>query len=142
MKPTRVEPYNATEILLCWKSGEAYSIPYVELRFQCPCAKCVDELTGKRTLKRESISANIKPTEVTPIGNYALQISWSDGHTTGFYSYETLWTTCAEIGRLIQDTASPAHSNEHKSHSCKGKGVGCGHSSGGCQGHGKGGEHS
>jgi DUF971 family protein len=28
--------------------------------------------------------------EINPVGNYAIQISWSDGHTTGVYSFRRL----------------------------------------------------
>ena len=44
------------------------------------------------------IPENIAPVEVSPVGNYALSIIWSDGHSTGIYS----WQTLRAIGRPIK----------------------------------------
>jgi DUF971 family protein len=32
--------------------------------------------------------------QITAVGRYAISIAWSDGHTTGIYSYETLRQIC------------------------------------------------
>ena len=99
--PTRVEPFSASEILIAWTDGQSFAIPYIELRFSCPCANCVDEHTGKRIVQRESIGPEIRTTGVHTVGRYALQISFSDGHSTGIYPYETLLKICDKSGRLI-----------------------------------------
>jgi DUF971 family protein len=74
-----------------WSDGTVIDLPYVDLRFACPCAACVDEHTGIRTLKRESIPSDIRITRVEPVGRYALSLTWSDGHATGMHSYDSLW---------------------------------------------------
>ena len=99
--PIRVEPFSASEILLAWTDGQAFAIPYVELRFLCPCASCVDEHSGQRTIRRESIAPGIRTTSVQTVGRYALQISFSDGHSTGIFPYEKLLQICEKMGRLI-----------------------------------------
>ncbi len=58
-----------------------------DLRINCPCALCVSEITGKRTLDPSKIPADITPKEILPLGNYALSITWSDGHASGIYPY-------------------------------------------------------
>ena len=57
------------------------------LRQQCPCAACVDEWTHQRTLKPETVPADISIRELRPVGNYAVQLAFSDGHATGIYTW-------------------------------------------------------
>ncbi len=97
--PTQVEPQGTTEMLLAWSDGKGFIIPYVELRFQCPCASCVDEHTGKRVLKREQVAPDVRPLGVQVVGRYALQFNWSDGHSTGMYHFDRLYELCVGAGR-------------------------------------------
>lgn len=101
--PIRIEPFNAWEMLLTWNTGERIHVPYRELRFACPCAACVDELSGQRTLRLETIPNDIKPTSATVVGKYALQISWSDGHETGMYHFDRLWELCQARGQSVPE---------------------------------------
>ena len=101
LTPTRIDPYSPTQMLVTWSSGETFSLPYIEIRFQCPCAVCVDEHTGKRVLKREQIPADIRPTGVQLVGRYAVQITWSDGHSTGMYHYDRLHEICKASGHPL-----------------------------------------
>lgn len=101
LAPTRLEPFSSTELFLEWNQGERFSVPYVEIRYYCPCAGCVDEHTGQRTLERSSISPEIRPTQVQLVGRYAVQVSWSDGHNTGMYHYDRLMELCQKQGRKI-----------------------------------------
>lgn len=78
-------------VRIVWPGGTAVTIPFVRLRDACPCAECVDEATGKKVLDPTSIPPDIKPEQFLPVGNYAIQIHWSDGHSTGLYSWRTLW---------------------------------------------------
>jgi DUF971 family protein len=89
--PKKVEPASTTELYLEWNTGEKMRIPYAELRFHCPCASCVDEHTGVRVLKREFIPNDIRPKKVEPVGQYALQFTWSDGHSTGIFHFDRLF---------------------------------------------------
>lgn len=73
-----------------WNDGKKSSYPVRQLRFECPCAACVNELTGEKLLKIESIPQNILIKGIYPVGRYALQLVWSDGHATGLYGYDFL----------------------------------------------------
>lgn len=56
------------------------------LRRQCRCALCVDEMTGAAKLNPASVSETVKPVRLSPVGNYAIEIAWSDGHPS-LYPY-------------------------------------------------------
>ncbi len=101
LAPPRIEPASPTELRVAWNNGEEYAVPYVEIRFACPCAGCVDEHTGQRTLKRESIPTDIRPLGAEIVGRYAVQISWSDRHATGMYHFDRLYHLSKQFGRKL-----------------------------------------
>lgn len=72
-----------------WKNS-VVEIDNIKLRDNCKCALCVDEYTGEKTLKTEDIPKDIHGLESTPLGNYAVSIKWSDGHSSSIYSYDTI----------------------------------------------------
>jgi DUF971 family protein len=47
-------------------------------------------MTGERTLALESVDPNVYPTAIHYVGRYALQCMWSDGHSTGIYTWDYL----------------------------------------------------
>ncbi len=97
--PTQIEPLSPTEMLVAWNHGDKYSLPYLEVRFQCPCAGCVDEHTGQRTIEKAAIHPEIRPVQVQTVGRYAIQITWSDGHDTGMYHYDRIFELCQKQGK-------------------------------------------
>jgi DUF971 family protein len=87
--PQSIEINDRNEFLVAWP-GVLSVIPALRLRDACPCAGCVEEGSGRKILDATTIPADIRALEITPVGSYAVQISWSDGHGTGIYSWETL----------------------------------------------------
>jgi DUF971 family protein len=83
---------------LRWDDEKVYRIPYKYVRGECPCASCIEEWTGRRLLDLDSIPDEIKPTTVSFTGNYALKIAWSDGHSTGLYTWDHLAEICRRHG--------------------------------------------
>jgi len=73
-----------------WDDGDKSLLPPKWLRARCPCAGCVEEWSGKRTFGDDQVAADVKPRGMLPVGNYAVQIDWSDGHNTGIYSWDYL----------------------------------------------------
>lgn len=82
--------FDEKEIRLEWAGGERLSVRNRDLRVSCRCAVCVNEMTGELLLDEKQIPADIKAKEVTALGNYALGVKWSDGHSSGIYPYETI----------------------------------------------------
>ena len=77
-----------------WKDGHTSVYSPHRLRLHCPCAGCVDEGTGRRTLTRAMVPDDVYPQAIHYIGRYALQFIWSDGHETGFYTFDRLRALC------------------------------------------------
>lgn len=73
-----------------WPDGAVHRLPYRFVRGRCPCAACVDEMTGERIVDVEQVPETIKPASLDFAGNYALKIRWSDGHDTGLYTWDYL----------------------------------------------------
>lgn len=89
------DPPEAIELVpggvrILWPGGPDVTIPFVRLRDACPCAECVDEHTGEKLLDPAAIPPDIRPEQILQVGNYAVQIDWSDGHSTGIYSWRAL----------------------------------------------------
>ncbi len=81
---------------ITWEEGHIRRYPYRTLRGKCPCAACVDEWTGVRTLDIASIADDIIIDDMQLVGNYALRIDWSDGHSTGLYTWKLLGALAGE----------------------------------------------
>ena len=77
-------------VVVKWQDGQESRYPFYDLRCLCPCALCVDEWTGERRLEKGRVPSDVKANEIRPVGRYALQVSWSDGHASGIYTYDRL----------------------------------------------------
>lgn len=84
---TRSDP---TRIEIEWADGHKTNYSTRTLRQICPCAQCVDELTGVRTLVPELVPVDLVHNQVTMVGNYAISLLFSDGHQTGIYPFRML----------------------------------------------------
>jgi ATP-binding protein involved in chromosome partitioning len=87
--PTEIG-FDDHHVLMKWKDGHDSKFNSRKLRFLCPCATCVSETTGKRMIKLEDVPMHIHPTGFRPMGRYGVQISWSDSHATGIYTFNYL----------------------------------------------------
>ena len=94
IEPTEILQQSATQVRITWADGRVCNYESAPLRRACPCAQCVDEWTGERTLKPESVSQEVAIGDLTIVGRYALNFVWSDGHQTGIYSFEYLRKLC------------------------------------------------
>ena len=88
--PESIDLGPSGELVVVWPDGPRVAIPAAQLRDQCPCASCIEEGTGRKLLDASTIPADIRPLDVRGVGNYAVQIQWSDGHSTGIYTWGLL----------------------------------------------------
>ncbi|QDM15829.1 DUF971 domain-containing protein [Tardiphaga sp. vice352] len=73
-----------------WEDGQRNDFDVRDLRLACRCAVCVEEMSGRPLLDPKSVRPDVTPRTITSVGNYAITISWNDGHSTGIYSFEHL----------------------------------------------------
>jgi DUF971 family protein len=89
--PTNIRALQAQRVLeLTWPGGRVDRLPYRYLRGECPCASCRNEWTGERILDPAEVAEDIRLEGMTPVGSYAVQLAWSDGHSSGLYTWDAL----------------------------------------------------
>ena len=102
-RPTAIQLDRTQRVLnIDWDDGHHSRYPLSGLREACPCVECRGghENMGKRG--DPDIFANIPlaPAKsydmlrLAPVGNYAVQPEWSDGHHTGLYTWTYLRELC------------------------------------------------
>lgn len=82
------------ELALSWKDGSEGYLKLRDLRRLCPCASCAGErdLFGRvaRPPQKPYTASSFEVAGTTPIGGYAVQIFWKDGHNDGLYPWTKL----------------------------------------------------
>lgn len=104
-KPSAVKVHvsSGAGVDILWSDGHTSHYDFAYLRDECPCATCNDEREKKRQFASAGpASASALPMfkpkpraqSATSVGNYAIQITFTDGHSTGIYSYDHLRSIC------------------------------------------------
>ena len=93
-QPVRITPFPNGEMGVVWGDGHESYYQGHALRCACACALCVDETTGRKLLRDETVPADVHAVRTRPVGRYGLSIRWSDGHDTGIYTLEKLRSLC------------------------------------------------
>jgi ATP-binding protein involved in chromosome partitioning len=99
MMKTPLVPYAITRrddgIQIDWApEGHTGRFAARALRLACPCAACVEEMSGRPLLDPATVPADITPLRLSLVGAYGLKVNWSDGHNTGIYTYDRLLALC------------------------------------------------
>ena len=96
--PTGLEKTDQRQLRITWSDGIEQLLPFRAVRDGCQCATCGE----KRKAKSENVDptslpvlteAGLEPLDIVrmrPVGNYAYNIQFSDGHTTGVFTFELL----------------------------------------------------
>ncbi|HKK46864.1 MAG TPA: DUF971 domain-containing protein [Balneolaceae bacterium] len=99
IKPTGIEVSNSAQILeIDWSDGHHSEYPLFGLRKNCPCVVCRGGHGQMNTFDRSLFF--VEPTQhfeiedIQQIGNHAIKIFWSDGHSNGMYQWDTLRAMC------------------------------------------------
>ena len=77
-------------VRVTWNDGHVGLYEQAYLRGYCPCALCQGH--GAQTRFIEVPLAEL--VEIRPVGNYAIEMLWQDGHSTGIYTFEYLRALC------------------------------------------------
>lgn len=93
LQPVVLKTEGPDRLLIEWSDGHRDVFTWAFLRQHCPCAVCRAEAEKPKPLlpilKPEETEPP-RPTAMEPVGRYAYQISWRDGHSSGIYSFEYL----------------------------------------------------
>ncbi|MFH2029897.1 MAG: DUF971 domain-containing protein [Bacteroidota bacterium] len=93
MIPNKINITSQKNLEIVWNDAATTVVKLASLRNNCPCAVCKSE--------KEEFGSTYIPiynndqiaiSKITPVGNYAVTISWKDGHDTGIYEFGFLRT--------------------------------------------------
>lgn len=90
IEPRQIIEESDSEITINWSDETESKYNAAELRKACPCASCINEWTGEKTLKTHTIADDLSFSSIAIVGRYALNFNFSDGHDTGIYSFQFL----------------------------------------------------
>lgn len=81
-------------LLLVWEDGHESLYPHRTLRERCACAACVDEWSQEPILDPTTLPKELKILRCDRTGRYGLNFTFSDGHSSGIYSFRSLREGC------------------------------------------------
>ena len=100
----RVKITEGTGLEIDWQDGHKSAWSFAWLRDACPCATCNEERdTSGRKIGQPPkpkpgalpmYKEPARPLEIAPVGKYAINFHWNDGHSSGIYSWEFLRREC------------------------------------------------
>ena len=102
--PVRLEKTENRELLIEWSDSTEQTISFRKLRDNCCCAICTEKRMepAQESASGEKKLSNVLPVlslqetmpldivAMRPVGNYAYNIQFSDGHSAGIFSFELL----------------------------------------------------
>jgi DUF971 family protein len=97
--PTQITLHAASRVLeLAYDDGQTFRLPFEFLRVHSPSAEVKGHGPGQETLQVGKKDVTI--TALEPIGHYAVQPVFSDGHSSGIYSWDYLYEIAVNHDRL------------------------------------------
>ena len=88
--PTEITVHQQSRVLeIAFDDGAVFRLPFELLRVYSPSAEVQGHGPGQEVLQTGKREVQI--TALEPVGHYAVQPSFSDGHDTGIYSWELLY---------------------------------------------------
>ncbi len=90
IEPRQIIEESDSELSINWSDDTETKYTASILRRNCPCAGCINEWTGEKTLKTENVADDLSFSSISIVGRYALNFHFSDGHETGIYSFQFL----------------------------------------------------
>ncbi len=98
-QPTAITVHQQSRVLeVGFSDGQTFRIPFELMRIYSPSAEVQGHGPGQEVLqtgKRE-----VELTELEPVGNYAVQPTFSDGHNSGIYSWDYLYFLGSQEAQL------------------------------------------
>jgi len=97
--PTEIKLHQVSRVLeISFDDGSIFKLPYEYLRVYTPSAEAVGHGPGQEVLQLDKQDVTIK--EIKPMGQYGIAPVFSDGHSTGIYTWDLLYKLGAEYPAL------------------------------------------
>src|SRR4026208_215083 len=88
--PTEIKLHQKSRVMeIAFSDGCGFRLPYEYLRVYSPSAEVRGHGPGQEVLQVGKREVEIRALE--PVGSYAVQPVFSDGHSTGIYSWDYLY---------------------------------------------------
>jgi len=88
--PTEIKLHQQSRVMeIAFDDGRSFRLPYEYLRVFSPSAEVRGHGPGQEVLQVGKKDIEIR--QVEPVGSYAVQPTFSDGHATGIYSWDYLY---------------------------------------------------
>ena len=94
--PTKLEKPTETSLRITWSDGMVREYTLRELREACPCATCLEKRNAapppanELPVMQPGQGGAQTLVSMRPVGNYAYQLTYGDGHDSGIYMFELL----------------------------------------------------
>ncbi len=100
--PLDITVHSASRVLeIAFADGQTFRIPFELLRICSPSAEVQGHGPGQETLQTGKRMVSIEALE--PVGHYAVQPVFSDGHDSGIYSWDYLYFLGSNQDKLWND---------------------------------------
>jgi DUF971 family protein len=100
LRPVKFKKVEGEKVLIRWDDDREFTLTMQYLRDRCPCASCAGESVLWREYKPPTLNVltpgkyDLRSAEV--VGDYAIALTWGDGHNTGIYAFDYLRLICVE----------------------------------------------
>ena len=99
--PTEIKLHNVSQRLeISFADGKTFTLPAEFLRVHSPSAEVRGHGPGQEVL--QTGKKDVKILAIEPVGQYAIQLKFSDGHDTGIYSWDLLYDYGAKQDAMWQ----------------------------------------
>lgn len=100
--PQDITVHSASRVLeVAFSDGASFRIPFELMRVYSPSAEVQGHGPGQETLQTGKREVGIVALE--PVGNYAVQPTFSDGHDSGIYAWDYLYFLGSQQAELWND---------------------------------------
>ena len=100
-QPTAITVHEQSRVLeIGFSDGKQFRIPFELMRIYSPSAEVQGHGPGQEVLQTGKREVDV--TGLEPVGNYAVQPTFSDGHNTGIFSWDYLYFLGAQQTQLWQ----------------------------------------
>jgi len=101
-QPTEIKLHQKSRVLeISFADGKTFQLPCEFLRVYSPSAEVRGHGPGQEVLQTGKQDVGI--THIEPVGTYAIQLTFSDGHDTGIYSWDLLYQYGLHQEEMWQD---------------------------------------